>query len=159
MARGRTQPASLIIREARMADLPRVVEMLADDKLGAEREWVSDPLRDSYYDAFASIDSDRNNQVVVAEQEGKLVGTLQLTFIPCLTYQGGWRALIESMRVDSEVRGEGLGKKLVTWAIDAARERHCHLVQLTTDKQREDARLFYEGLGFVASHEGMKLRL
>ena len=87
------------------------------------------------------------------------MGTLQLTFIPYLTYEGGWRAQIEAVRITSALRGDGLGHDLFAWAIDRARERGCHLVQLTTDKRRADARRFYEALGFTASHEGMKLHL
>jgi len=86
-----------------------------------------------------------------------VVGVLQLTFIPYLTYQGGWRALIEGVRVARGARSQGLGKALLEWAIARARERGCVMVQLTTDKSRPDAKRFYDGLGFVASHEGMKL--
>ena len=95
----------------------------------------------------------------MADQDGRVVGVLQLTFIPSLTYQGGWRALIEGVRVDARARSQRLGRALFEWAIGRARERGCHLVQLTTDKTRPDARRFYEALGFVASHEGMKLSL
>jgi GNAT superfamily N-acetyltransferase len=109
--------------------------------------------------AFRAIDGDTNNELIVACRDGKAVGVLQLTFIPYLTYQGGWRALIEGVRVDSRTRSQGLGKALIEWAIARARERGCIMVQLTTDKTRADAKRFYEGLGFVASHEGMKLHL
>jgi GNAT superfamily N-acetyltransferase len=95
----------------------------------------------------------------VACQGARVVGVLQLTCIPSLTYQGGWRALIEGVRVDSGERSQGLGKTLFEWAIARARERGCHMVQLTTDKARPDAKRFYESLGFVASHEGLKLHL
>ena len=94
-----------------------------------------------------------------APESGVAVAVLQLTFTPYITHQGGWRATIEGVRVDSRLRGSGLGRELFAWAIARARERGCHLVQLTTDKQRPEARRFYESLGFVASHEGMKLKL
>ena len=87
------------------------------------------------------------------------VGVMQLTFIPYLTYQGGWRALIEGVRVASEFRSKGIGREMIQWAIGRARERGCHVLQLTTDKERVDALRFYESLGFAASHEGMKLHL
>ena len=82
---------------------------------------------------------------------------LQLTFIPYLTYQGGSRALIEGVRVASDARLQGVGKALLEWAIARAQERGCIMVQLTTDKSRPDAKRFYEGLGFLPSHDGMKL--
>ncbi len=146
-------------RPAQRADLPAVVALLADDPLGAKRERFDDPLPQSYRDAFAAIEADPHNELWVAELNGQVAGVLQLTLIPYLTYQGGWRALIEGVRVAAVHRGKGLGKALFEWAISRARERGCHLVQLTTDKARPDARRFYERLGFVASHEGMKLLL
>jgi GNAT superfamily N-acetyltransferase len=151
--------APLSFRRARSSDVPDIVRMLADDPLGARRERNETPLPDGYLRAFEAIDADPNNELIVADQDGRVVGVLQLTFIPSLTYQGGWRALIEGVRVDAPTRSQGLGRALFEWAIGRARARGCHLVQLTTDKARPDARRFYEGLGFVASHEGMKLSL
>ena len=150
---------SLTFRRATRDDVTEIVRMLADDPLGAKREAYAAPLPDSYYGAFAAIDRDPNNELVVAVLDDRVVGVLQLTFIPYLTYRGGWRALIEGVRVDSAQRSSGTGRKLFEWAIERARSRGCHVVQLTSDKQRPDAIRFYEGLGFRASHEGMKLHL
>jgi GNAT superfamily N-acetyltransferase len=149
----------LAFRRARAEDVPDIVRMLADDPLGATRERHENPLPESYARAFRAIDADPNNELVVACRGERVVGVLQLTYLPSLTYQGGWRALIEGVRVDSGERSQGLGKALFEWAITRARARGYHLMQLTTDKARPDARRFYEALGFVASHEGMKLRL
>jgi GNAT superfamily N-acetyltransferase len=148
-----------IFRLATRDDLPAIVRLLADDPLGVKRETFSDPLPASYYQAFDAIGSDGNNELVVAEIEGRVAGVLQITFIPYLTYRGSWRALIEGVRVDSAVRSEGIGKSLLAWAIARAKEKGCRMVQLTSDKARPDAIRFYESLGFVASHEGMKLHL
>ena len=150
---------TLSFRRARAEDLAEIVRMLADDSLGAKRERYETPLPESYARAFRAISEDPNNELAVACRDGTVIGVLQLTFIPSLTYQGGWRAQIEGVRVDAGARAHGLGTALFQWAIGRARERGCHLVQLTTDKQRPDARRFYESLGFVASHEGMKLHL
>ena len=148
-----------VFRPARRDDLPAVVGLLADDPLGSKRESATDPLPDTYYTAFEAIERDANNEVVVVEIGGAVVGVLQLTFIPGITYRGGWRALIEGVRVASAHRSAGLGRRLFLWAIERARARGCHLVQLTSDKSRPDAIRFYESLGFIASHEGLKLRL
>jgi GNAT superfamily N-acetyltransferase len=150
---------NLQFRQATSDDLDAIVRLLADDVLGAKRERHETPLPASYLRAFEAIDADPNNELVVACLEGEVVGVLQLTFIPYLAYQGGWRALIEAVRVDSKHRSRGLGKALFDWAINRARARGCHMVQLTTDKTRAEAKRFYEALGFVASHEGMKLHL
>ena len=151
--------APVKFRRATRADLPEIVAMLAADPLGAQRETFASPLPASYYAAFEAIDRDPNNELVVTELDGRIVGVLQLTFIPYLTYGGRPRALIEGVRVSSEVRSQGIGRTLFLWAIERARERGCHMVQLTSDKARPDAIRFYESLGFVASHEGMKLHL
>jgi len=148
--------SSVTFRRAGRDDVERIVQMLADDPLGAQRERYELPLPRSYLAAFEAIEADPNNEVVVACVDGKVIGVLQITFIPGLTYQGGWRALIEGVRVDAATRSSGLGKALVEHAIERARERGCHLVQLTTDKTRPGAKRFYEALGFVATHEGMK---
>jgi ribosomal protein S18 acetylase RimI-like enzyme len=148
------------IRPAVQTDLPAIVRMLADDVLGAQRECLDDPLPASYQAAFEAIARDPNNELVVVEgDDGRAVAVLQLTLTPYITHRGGWRATIEGVRVDSRLRGSGVGHALLRWAIARAKERGCHLVQLTTDKQRPEARAFYESLGFVATHEGMKLKL
>lgn len=151
--------SALHMRIAKKADLPCIVRLLADDVLGAERECVQEPLLPSYFRAFAAIEADQNNELIVACIENDIVGVLQITYIPHLNYQGSWRALIESVRIDSGFRSRGLGKRLLEWAIARARERGCRMVQLTTDKQRTKAKQFYESVGFVDSHEGMKFSL
>jgi GNAT superfamily N-acetyltransferase len=147
---------SLVIRRATADDVPAIVAMLADDPLGATRESPGDQ---AYAAAFKEIDADPRQFLAVAVAGAEVVGTLQLTFIPGLSRLGATRALIEAVRVRSDQRGGGLGKRLVEWAIDTARERGAAMIQLTTDASRKDAHRFYERLGFVASHVGMKLPL
>ncbi|MGC5030778.1 GNAT family N-acetyltransferase [Micromonospora sp. DT229] len=147
----------LIFRTAIRADLPTVLDLLADDMLGRTRD-VGE-VDATYEQAFADITADPRNHLVVAEVDGEVVGCMQLTYIPGLGRHGAERQLIESVRVRSDQRGRGLGRLMMTWAIEQARLRGCGLVQLTTDKSRHDAHRFYLGLGFVASHEGMKLSL
>ncbi len=149
----------LSFRPALREDVDVIVRMLADDELGKRRERYESPLPEAYHTAFEAIDADPNNELTVVESQGEVLGVLQMTFIPYLTYQGGWRALIEGVRVSSKLRGAGVGGTMFDWAIARARERGCHVVQLTTDKARPDALRFYEALGFKSSHEGMKLHL
>jgi GNAT superfamily N-acetyltransferase len=144
------------IRRARAQDVDDIVAMLADDPLGAERERPGDPR---YAEAFAALDADPRQLLAVAEADGAVVGTLQLTFIPGLSRVGATRAQIEAVRVRSDQRGSGLGQRLVEWAIDQARRRGCAIVQLTTDASRTDAHRFYRRLGFAPTHVGMKLAL
>ncbi|MBL8671054.1 MAG: GNAT family N-acetyltransferase [Alphaproteobacteria bacterium] len=146
-------------RAATAADLPAIVRLLADDELGAKRERYADPLPREYIDAFAAIERQHGNSVIVATLDGRVVGCLQLTFIPGLARLGMARAQIEGVRIDRSQRGEGLGEAMFRHAIALAKAQGCGLVQLTTDKSRPDAHRFYERLGFVASHAGMKLAL
>ncbi|MEV4676176.1 MULTISPECIES: GNAT family N-acetyltransferase [Actinomadura] len=146
-------------REATAADLPQIVRLLADDPLGSTRETPGEEIPEAYFTAFAAIEKDPNNTVIVAEVEGELAGTLQLTFIPGLTYTGGERAQIEGVRIAAEQRGRGVGQLMIDYAIDRARARGCRVVQLTTDRQRPDAIRFYQKIGFRPSHMGMKYHL
>ena len=144
-------------RKAKKEDLVDIVKMLAQDKLGETREISSDPVDQSYINAFEKIVEDSNQYLMVLELEEEVVGVFQLTFIPYLTYKGSSRAQVEGVRIRSDKRGLGLGEKMFLWAIEKARKEGAHLIQLTTDKKRPEAMRFYEKLGFVASHEGMKL--
>ncbi|HEX3783283.1 MAG TPA: GNAT family N-acetyltransferase [Pseudonocardiaceae bacterium] len=147
---------ALTVRRARRADLDEIVAMLADDELGAKREAPGDPR---YLAAFDALDADPNQFLAVAELDGEVVGTLQLSYLAGLSRIGATRAQIEAVRVRADQRGSGLGKMLFEWAIEQARQRGAVLVQLTTDASRADAHRFYERLGFVPSHVGMKLAL
>jgi GNAT superfamily N-acetyltransferase len=147
------------IRRARVDDLPDVVRMLSDDALREKSEHVGPPLAPEYLAAFASMERDPNNSLMVAELLGRVVGTFQLTIIQHLMYRGGLVAQIEAVRIDRPLRRRGIGEQMMRWAIDEARRRRCARVQLTTNKQRLEAHRFYARLGFVATHEGMKLYL
>jgi GNAT superfamily N-acetyltransferase len=150
---------SVHFRPARREDLPDIVRMLADDQLGSQRERCEEPLPDSYYRAFEQINSDANHQLIVAELDGKVIGTLHMIFLPSISYQGGLRAQVESVRVDKKYQNLGTGSAMMKWTIACAKERGAHIMQLTTHKSREDAHRFYERLGFQKSHLGMKLNL
>ena len=146
------------IRKATKEDIPQIVKMIADDELGKLREDYKNPLPSVYYDAFHSIDNDSNQElIVIQDSDSTIMGTLQLSFIQYLTYQGGIRAQIEAVRIRKDKRGSGLGETLFKWAIQRAEEKKAHLLQLTTDKKRPEALKFYKDLGFMASHEGMKI--
>lgn len=149
----------MIIRDAEEADVAAVVALYADDELGVARERPELPLRQEYWRAFEAIRADPRHRLVVAVEDGRVIGTLQLSFVPHLVRQGGERVQVEAVRVAADHRGSGTGRELLSWAVEQARARGCRLVQLTTDAARPDARRFYESLGFTASHLGMKLAL
>ena len=127
----------VVFRIAKRDDLPEIVRMLANDKLGSQRERYTLPLPESYLVAFDAMDRDSNNELIVAEAGAVVIGVIQLTFTPYLSYGG----------------------KLIAWAIERAKQRNCRMVQVTSDKRRPEAIRFYEKLGFVPTHEGLKLHL
>nr|MCU0952216.1 GNAT family N-acetyltransferase [Burkholderiaceae bacterium] len=147
----------LAARRAVRADLPRLLELLADDDLGRNREGVgsTDPVYAQAFEAidaqaFEAIDRDPNQLLLLAELDGRVIGMLQLSFIPGLSRRGATRANIEAVRVDSAQRSRGIGRWLIAQALDEARRRGCKMAQLTSDKRRTQAHAFYGRLGFAA---------
>src|SRR5690242_15872995 len=149
----------IIFRPATRADLPSIVRMLADDDLGSQRERVEDPLLESYYVAFEQISQDPNHELIVAERNGEVIGTLHLMFLPSISFQGRLRAQVESVRIDKRFQSQGIGSEMMKWVMERATQRGAHAVQLTTHKSRVAAHRFYERLGFKGSHLGMKMSL
>ena len=148
---------SLSFREATSTDLPILAELLADDVLGASRDGPQH--LQTYAKAFAAVKGQQGNRIIVALLDTTIVGMLQLTVIPGLSRGGALRAQIESVRVSRHHRNMRIGRALFDYAIDQARDSGCTLVQLSTDKRRSEAMRFYESLGFVATHEGLKMEL
>lgn len=147
-------------RKATIKDLITIVELLADDEHGKKREIRQEPLPTEYLNAFENINNDPNQELIVVENDdSEIIGSMQLSYLQYLTYRGGLRAQIEAVRVRSDKRGNGIGKMMFNWAINRAKERNAHLLQLTTDKERPVAFKFYKTLGFKDSHEGMKMHL
>lgn len=147
------------IRLAERADVPAIVRLLADDTFGATREVLTEPLAQAYWDAFDRMATQPGNELLVAHVDGEVLGCLQLTIITGLGRAGMTRGQIEGVRVSSRHRGQRIGEQLMRAAVERARERGCRLVQLTSDRSRVDAQRFYQRLGFVSSHVGMKLML
>jgi GNAT superfamily N-acetyltransferase len=144
------------MRRATAADTAAIVRLLADDDLGRSREGGDD---NAYASAFAEIERDPNNIIFVIDIAGAVAGCAQLTIIPGLSRRGARRGQIEAVRIAAGHRGAGLGRWFMGKLIEAARERGCGLVQLTSDRRRPQAHRFYESLGFTASHVGFKLTL
>lgn len=83
----------MIIRKAVEKDVAAIVALLVNDPLGKQREDFRNPISQKYVTAFEHISRDPNQELVVLENKTEqVIGTLQLSFIQCLTYQGGIRA-------------------------------------------------------------------
>lgn len=145
------------MRHAVESDIPTLVAMLLDDELGQTRESADDLT--PYREAFARVQQDPNTRLMVATIDGAIVGTLTLTVLHGLSRKGASRALVEAVRVRSELRSRGIGAQMMQWAMDEARRLGCSRMQLTSDVRRVDAHRFYERLGFAASHTGFSIGL
>ncbi|EDP61835.1 hypothetical protein BAL199_23622 [alpha proteobacterium BAL199] len=149
----------LVVRPATEDDLPAIVTLLADDGLGKSRERPGLPLPSAYAEAFRRMAQQGDNLVLVAELDGAVVGCLQLTLIHGISRVGATRAQVEGVRVATAARGRRVGERLMREAMVRAKARGASLMQLTTDHRRIDAHRFYERLGFVGSHLGLKKEL
>lgn len=147
------------MREAVRADLSAIIALLWDDETARHREDPSEPLDPRYSAAFDAIEADPNQHLIAVDLDGRLIGTMQLSFLPGLSFRGSWRGLIEAVRIAADLRGQRLGEEMILWAIEQCRARDCKMVQLTSTATRTAAHRFYARLGFVQSHVGMKMHL
>ena len=153
--------APVAIRPANRGDLAQILRLFALDDLTASPHRVAhvDAQVSSVALAFDEIAADPNNTVYVAALDASVVGTFQLTFIRQLTYGGCLVAQVESVFVDPDVRSRGVGRVMMEFARAEAERRGALRLQLTSNVRRERAHLFYERLGYQATHKGMKLYL
>jgi len=152
-------PPQVCFRAAQASDLAQIIAMLSDDAIAHEREPNDTAALSAHADAFKAIELDPNHELIVGTMSDEVIAVLQLSYLPGLTYCGGWRAQIEGVRVARTQQAQGIGRQLLAHAVERARRRHCVLVQLTTDRRRDQALAFYARLGFAPSHVGMKLLL
>ena len=147
-----------VLRRARRDDVAAIAALINQDAISVARNGPP-PSVEEYEGWFDLIDACPANELLVLELAGRVAGTAQLTFIPGLGRRTRLRCLVEAVRVDEGLRGQGRGSWMMREILERARARGCTLVQLTTDKRRTDAHRFYQRLGFAATHEGMKLYL
>ena len=145
------------VRVATEADLPRVVELLAQLTTDDPREQPGSPPTEVYTEAFRRMQADQDQRLLVLEAGGRIVGTLVLLIIPNLTHQGRPYATVENVIVDDSERGAGRGRQLMEYAIDEAKRAGCYKMALTSHKSRTAAHRFYEGLGFKSTHEAYRI--
>ena len=151
---------SLIIRPARKEDVREIVHLVnAGGPGGKPRGVIPDPFPLYYFETFEKISANPSCRLMVAEMEGKVIGTFQLNFLTYLAAKGRDDIQVEAIHVKQEYRGQGIGTEMMKWVIAEAKRRNCRRIQLTSDKTRQDAHRFYERCGFKATHEGMKLVL
>jgi GNAT superfamily N-acetyltransferase len=148
-----------VIRAAQRTDIEAIIALALQGQIIGSTDNAADWADESYQFAFSAIEANPNEELYVLERDGKVIGTFQLTFLPGLMRRGMTRGQVEAVFIAEHLRGQGLGRRMMKWAVNRCRERGCGMVQLTSNKKRVDAHRFYESLGFAKSHEGFKLYL
>ncbi|EEE35190.1 transcriptional regulator [Rhodobacteraceae bacterium KLH11] len=148
--------ARLTLRAARADDLDLILTLLRDDVLGATRESDGRAL---YEHAFAEILADPNADMLLAALGDQIIGCAQVNRLANLSLQSTKRANIEGVRIASNHRGCGYGERFLQMIEGHCRDHGCGLMQLTTNKARDEALRFYSSQGFEDSHIGLKKRL
>jgi GNAT superfamily N-acetyltransferase len=151
-----TTPAGTTrIRDARPADVPRLLVLLQQlSEQSTIPEVEVRPASETHYAALRRITDDPNVRLLVAEQDGNVVGTLTLYVMLNLSHGGTPFAIVENVVVDETVRGGGHGRLLMTHAEKLAREAGCYKVSLTSNNKRDPAHAFYRHIGYTNSHKG-----
>lgn len=152
-------PEDLLIRDATEADVPAIITLILGGPAVADQHGTLNPNDPAQIETFHLIDADPRQRLIAVELGGKIVATMQITYLPYFASGARWRAQFESVHVDADLRGKGIGGTLIRWAIEQAREFGAGMIQLTSNKARQDAHRFYESLGFARTHEGFKLKL
>lgn len=148
-----------LIRPATRADVPAIVALFADDALGGHGDTTDPAVLPDYLAAFERIAASPCDTLYVAEVDGVVAGTFQITLTTAMTGRGRPVLTVEAVQTAANMRGRGIGAAMVRHAIEEGRRAGARLVQLMSNKTRGDAHRFYERLGFARSHEGFKLKL
>tara|TARA_R110002110_G_scaffold408536_1_gene630185 strand:- start:153 stop:620 length:468 start_codon:yes stop_codon:yes gene_type:complete len=147
------------VRNARASDVPEMIRLLWDDEQGRQRESLSPEDITAYQTAFREVENDPSSQLFVAIHGRTVIGCLQLTVIPGLSYRGARRSLVEDVRVAQSFRGRGIGGLLLTHAETEAIALGCKLTELFVHSDRDDAHRFYAQAGYAGVHRGFRKAL
>lgn len=150
---------NLVIRRARDTDLAEIIALFASDTVGGHGDTTDEAAFEDYLRAFHAIDASASEQLFVADLDGEIVGTFQLLFSRTLTARGQLILIIESVQTRGDLRGIGIGAKMMAHAVEEGKRRDCRLVQIGSNMNRVDAHRFYERQGFAKTHYGFKMKL
>ena len=149
-----------IVRLANEDDIPHILELYRQLAITTSPTELSrSSTLDDYRRAFAQIQAFTGYELLVAEEQGEVVGTLVLLIVPNLSHGALPWAVVENMVVDNKYRRRGIGKLLMEYAVARAKETGCYKIQLSSAKRRKEAHRFYRSLGFEASAHGFRLYL
>jgi len=152
--------AEIAIRPAQREDAARIAALIlygSAVQTMTPAEIEAEAVHPAYLEAFDEVEASSANHLFVAERDGVVLGTYQITLIPGIAARGRRRAKIESVHVSPESRGLRIGALVIAAALAFAKERGAGLIELTSNKSRTDAHRFYRKLGFDQCHEGFKI--
>jgi len=146
------------IRTAKESDLPRILELY--NELSMTTTGTEQHLNASFNDyrsVFSEICSDPRREILVAEYQGEVVGTVAIFIISGLSHSAAPYTLVENLIVNHKYRRKGIGKKLMVYTIARAKQERCHRIELCSDRRRTEAHRLYRSLGFEASAYGFRI--
>ncbi len=147
-----------IIRTATEADIPRILELYEELVTStAPAETSRTTSLDDYRRIYEQASIMPGHELIVAEEEGEVIGTMVLLIVPNLSHHGLPWAVVENVVTDRRFQRRGIGRSMMEYAIDQAHEAGCYKLQLASSKTRDEAHRFYESLGFEASAHGFRL--
>ena len=146
-----------IIRAATEDDIPRILELYEEMVITAsEAEQNRNPSLEDYHSVYAQIRAMPGHELLIAEEEGEVIGTMVLLIVPNLSHSGLPWAVVENIVTDRRFQRQGIGQLMMDYAISRAREAGCYKLQFSSSKTRDGAYRFYQSLGFKASAHGFR---
>jgi ribosomal protein S18 acetylase RimI-like enzyme len=150
----------VVIRKAVEKDIPRILELYRQLEITtSDAEVDRQTTPEAYRKVFADISSYPGMELIVAEEKGKVIGSLEIMIVPNLSHKGLPWALVENVIVDEALRRTGVGRQLMQYAINQAKNAGCYRISLSSNNSRTIAHKFYESLGFKGSSIGFRLYL
>lgn len=134
----------VIIREAREADLPLILPLYG--QLGMDDGSVL--TLEEARKLFRRLQSYPDYKLFIAAAGGEILGVFAMIIMDNLGHRGAPSALVEDVVVRQEWRQRGIGREMMRFAMNRAREKGCYKLVLSSNKNREEAHRFYENLGF-----------
>jgi GNAT superfamily N-acetyltransferase len=150
---------SVTIRRAVAVDFAGVLRLLAQLSPTWSEEDVDEPVTAHVERTWARMLGQEGRAVLVAEDAGRIVATLDMVMVAVLTGGAAPTAVIMNMVVDRLYRRAGIGRALLEAAVSLARNARCGMVELLSSKERAETHRFYRSLGFEAQAEGFRLPL
>ncbi|WP_026122300.1 GNAT family N-acetyltransferase [Nocardiopsis halotolerans] len=146
----------MIIRAAIRSDLGAILRLLREIGDTTHTQSAHVRMSSAAVRAWTRMENDPDRTVLVAEQRGQIIGTLDLLVVANLTHDAQPWAVVDNLVVDPLVRRRGIGRALMEDALDRATGAGCHKVELLSHGSGQGFHQFCLALGFDSSTEGFR---